>query len=212
MNVTIAILSDHPCEAWWTAARATKAAPRELAPLLRGKADSIEVPKERAHELRLWCSTIDGWDPEHPPLTFGIRGRVPSQRGTVGGLRVSVRLAPDELAVLERLASAREQSVADLLRTSALVEAMREEARPEVEDDDRAEAVAAEAIEVGDLVYTDVAHVPPRGRPERVMAVERIRELWRLDLASGAPLWLAAGTEVWRRPRSRASGRAHQDK
>src|SRR5215468_10844948 len=147
MKVTIAIDPDHPSGSWWRAARDAKHPPAELRPLLTGKATTIEVAPKRAREIRAWCAALQGWDPEAPPLSFvGLIGRPPSpRRGAVGARSLHVRIAPYELALLEPLASARGQSLVDLLLTSAMVEARREEARgPEQggDGDARAEVVA----------------------------------------------------------------------
>ena len=126
MTVTIAIDPNHPSDLWWREARDAKLAPRELRPLLGGKATTIEVPPKRARQVRTWCATLAGWDPDAAPLSFeGLVGRPPSPRRSAGAGRLTVRLAPDELAILEPLARSRGQSLADLLRASALVEARR---------------------------------------------------------------------------------------
>jgi len=202
MKVTIAIDPDHPTGSWWRAAHDAKHPPAEMRPLLTGKATMIEVAPKRARELRAWCATLVGWDPEASPLSFvGLVGRPPSPRRSAGARSLHVRLAPYELALLEPLASAREQSLADLLLTSAVVEARREEARA-AEDSDgeetRAEVVALDAIEVGDLLYTDLRGLP-RGPAERVTAVQREHNLWRVELASGPPAWFSNGARVWRK-------------
>jgi len=203
MNVTIAIDPDHPGESWWRAAQDAKRAPAELRPLLTGKAKTIEVAPKRAREIRAWCAALAGWDPEAAPLSFlGLVGRPPSpRRGAVGARSLHVRLAPYELALLDPLASARGQSLADLLLTSAVVEARREEARA-AEDGDgeetRAEVIALDAIEIGDILYTDLRGLP-RGPAERVTAVQRERDLWRVELASGPPAWFGNGVRVWRK-------------
>jgi hypothetical protein len=203
MNVTIAIDPDHPGESWWRVARDAKRAPPELRPLLTGKAKTIEVEPKRAREIRAWCAALEGWDPEATPLSFvGLIGRPPSpRRGAVGARSLHVRIAPYELALLEPLASAREQSLVDLLLTSAIVEARREEARA-IDDSDgdetRAEVVALDAIEVGDILYTDLRCLP-RGHAERVTAVQREHNIWRVELASGPPAWFGTGARVWRK-------------
>ena len=126
MTVTIAIDPNHPSELWWREARDAKHAPRELRPLLGGKATTIEVAPKRARQVRTWCATLAGWDPDATPLSFeGLVGRPPSPRRSAGAGRLTVRLAPDELAILEPLARSRGQSLADLLRASALAEARR---------------------------------------------------------------------------------------
>ncbi len=202
MKVTIAVDPDHPSGSWWRAARDAKHQPPELRPLLTGKATTIEVAPKRARELRAWCAAFEGWDPEGAPLSFvGLVGRPPSPRRSAGAGRLHLRLAPYELALLEPLASARGQSLADLLLTSAMVEARREEARATDDgdgDETRAEVVALDAIEVGDIIYTDLRRLP-RGHAERVTAVQRERDLWRVELASGSPAWFGAGARVWRK-------------
>jgi hypothetical protein len=126
MTVTIAIDPNHPSDVWWREARDAKHAPRELRAMLGGKATTIEVPPKRARQVRTWCATLAGWDPDAPPLSFeGLVGRPPSPRRSAGAGRLTVRLAPDELAILAPLARSRGQSLADLLRASALVEARR---------------------------------------------------------------------------------------
>ena len=202
MKVTIAVDPDHPGGSWWRAARDAKHPPPELRPLLTGKATTIEVAPKRARELRAWCAAFEGWDPEAAPLSFvGLVGRPPSPRRSEGARSLHVRLAPYELALLEPLASAREQSLADLLLTSAVVEARREETRATDDgdgDETRAEVVALDAIEVGDLLYTDLRCLP-RGHAERVTAVQRQHNLWRVELASGPPAWFGTGARVWRK-------------
>lgn len=202
MNVTIAIDPDHPGESWWRVAREAKRAPAELRPLLTGKANAIEVAPKRAREIRAWCAALEGWDREAAPLSFiGLIGRPPSpRRGAVGARSLHVRIAPYELALLEPLASVRGQSLVDLLLTSAMVEARREEARATDDgdgDEARAEVVALDAIEVGDTIYTDLRL--PRGHAERVTAVQREHNLWRVELASGPPAWFGNGARVWRK-------------
>lgn len=126
---TIAILSENPSEAWWAAARQAKPAPRELRPLLAGKT-AIDVEPDRARELRAWCAALPGWDSEHPPLVFGgLVGRPITTVRNSGGTKVTVRLAPEEAALLQALADERRQSVAQVLRECALGEAKRETAR-----------------------------------------------------------------------------------
>jgi len=202
MKVTIAVDPDHPGGSWWRAARDAKHPPPELRPLLTGKATTIEVAPKRARELRAWCAAFEGWDPEAAPLSFvGLVGRPPSPRRSEGARSLHVRLAPYELTLLEPLASARDQSLADLLLTSAVVEARREEARATDDgdgDETRAEVVALDAIEVGDLLYTDLRCLP-RGHAERVTAVQRQHNLWRVELASGPPAWFGTGARVWRK-------------
>jgi len=204
MKVTIAIDPDHPSESWWRAARDAKRTPRELGPLLTGKAKTIEVVPERARAMRAWCATIAGWDPDEPPLSFvGLTGRPPSPRRGAGARRLTVWLAPNEFAVLEPLATTRGHSLADLLRTSALVEAQRQASGTTDADSETGEAVTVDAIEVGDLVYVDMRHLP-RGHTERVLAVHREHDLWRFNLASGSPAWFGSGAKVWRKPRRRS--------
>jgi hypothetical protein len=202
MKVTIAIDPDHPSESWWRSARDAKRTPRELRPLLSGKAKTIEVAPERARAMRTWCATIAGWAPDAAPLSFvGLTGRPPSPRRGVGARRLTVWLAPNELAILEPLADARSQSTADLLRTSAFVEARRATTQTADADSEAgAEIVAVDAIEVGDLIYTDMRHLP-RGHTERVLAVHREHDVWRVELANGPPAWFGNGAEVWRRVR-----------
>jgi len=207
MNVTIAIAPEHPSEAWWSAARGAKGAPRELKRMIAGKVTAIEVSRERAREVRSWCATLPGWDADRAPLSFvGLVGRPPSPRRSAGGKRIVVWVSADEEAALDALRKKRGQkTLQDVLRTSALADAKREAARtsdgatPPTEG--TAEPVAVEALAVDDHVYTDTAHRPPRGRPEKVLAIRREQELWCVELASGAPLWLAAGAEIWRRQR-----------
>lgn len=82
-----------------------------------------------------------------------------------------------------------------------MVEARREEARATDDgdgDETRAEVVALDAIEVGDIIYTDLRSLP-RGHAERVTAVQRERDLWRVELASGSPAWFGTGARVWRK-------------
>ena len=164
--------------------------------------DRIEVAPKRARELRAWCATLAGWDPAAPPLSFvGLIGRPPSPRRSAGARRLQVRLAPYEFALLDPLASTRGQSLADLLLTSAVVEARREEARATDDgegDEMHAEVVALDAIEVGDILYTDLRCLP-RGHAERVTAVQREHNLWRIELASGPPAWFGNGARVWRK-------------
>jgi len=200
MKVTIAIDQGHPSESWWRAVRDAKHPP-ELRPLLTGKAATIEATPKRARELRAWCATLAGWDPAAPPLSFvGLIGRPPSPRRGAGARSLHVRIAPYELALLEPLASARGQSLADLLLTSAVVEARREEVRGTDDDGDeaRAEVVALDAIEAGDLIYTDLRCLP-RGHAERVTVVQREHNLWRVEFESGPPAWFGHGARVWRK-------------
>lgn len=127
---TIAILSENPSEAWWTAARNAKPAPRELRALLAGKSTAIDVEPDRARELRAWCAALPGWDSERPPLMFGgLVGRPITTVRNSGGTKVTVRLAPEEAAQLQALADERGQTVAQVLRECALAEAERESAR-----------------------------------------------------------------------------------
>jgi hypothetical protein len=200
MKVTIAIDPGQPSESWWRAAHDAKHPPAELRLLLTGKATTIEVAPKRARELRAWCATLVGWDPAAPPLSFvGLVGRPPSPRRSVGARRLQVRLAPYEFALLDPLASVRGQSLADLLLTSAVVEARREEARATDDGDEtRAEVVTLDAIEVGDILYTDLRCLP-RGHAERVTTVQREHNLWRVELASGPPAWFGNGARVWRK-------------
>jgi hypothetical protein len=109
-------------------------------------------------------------------------------------------LAPYELALLEPLASTRGQSLAELLLTSAVVEARREEERGTDDDGDeaRAEVVALDAIKARDLIYTDLRGLP-RGPTERVTAVQREHNLWRVEFESGPPAWFGQGARVWRK-------------
>lgn len=99
------------------------------------------------------------------------------------------------------MASKRGQSLADLLLTSAVVEARREEARAtddSASGETRAEVVALNAIEVGDLIFTDLRCLP-HGQAERVTAVQREHDLRRVELASGTPAWFGNGARVWRK-------------
>jgi hypothetical protein len=200
MTATIAIDPDHPSESWWRAAHDAKRVPPELRPLLAGKAQMIEVAPKRAREIRAWCAALAGWDPNATPLAFvGLIGGPPSPRRGAGAHSLHVRLSPHEQAVLEPLAQARGQSLADLLITLAAVEAQREAARTAGDDDEtRAEAVVIDEIEAGDFIYTDVRCLP-RGHAERVVVVHRERNLWRVDLASGPPAWFGTGAAVWRK-------------
>jgi uncharacterized protein (DUF1778 family) len=200
MKVTIAIDPGQPSESWWRAAHDAKHPPAELRLLLTGKATTIEVAPKRARELRAWCATLVGWDPAAPPLSFvGLVGRPPSPRRSVGARRLQVRLAPYEFALLDPLATARGQSLADLLLTSAVVEARREEARATDDGDEtRAELVALDAIEVGDILYTDLRCLP-RGHAARVIMVQREHNLWRVELANAPPAWFGNGARVWRK-------------
>jgi hypothetical protein len=204
MKVTIATVPEHPAEVWWSAARQAKDIPRELRPLVGGKSSTIEVSRDRARDLRAWCARLPGWDAERAALSFvGLVGRPPSPRRSAGGIRVTVRLSADERTALDALATARGQSLADVLRTSALIEAKREAARTEERADGTApaEPIAVADLAIGDLVYPNAAHLPPRGRPERVLTLRQEHELWCIELANGPPLWIAAGAHVWRRQR-----------
>jgi hypothetical protein len=200
MKATIAIDPDHPSESWWRAAHDAKSVPPDLRPLLAGKAKTIEVTPKRAREIRAWCATLAGWDPNATPLAFvGLIGRPPSPRRGAGARSLHVRFSPHELALLEPLSQTRGQSLADLLITLAAVEAQREAARTADDGDEtRAEAVTIDAIEVGDFIYTDLRCLP-RGHAERVVGVHRERNLCRVDLASGPPAWFGIGAEVWRK-------------
>ncbi len=124
---TIAILSENPSEAWWMAARNAKPVPRELRALLAGKSSAIDVEPDRARELRAWCAALPGWDSERPALVFGgLVGRPITTARRSAGTAVTVRLAPEEAALLQALAAERGQTVAQVLRESALTEARRE--------------------------------------------------------------------------------------
>ena len=207
MTVTIAINEEHPSASWWRAARGVKRPPSELRPLLSGKATTIQVEPDRARELRAWCAALVGWDPDAAPLTFvGLVGRPPSPRRAAGARRLHVRLAAHEVALLDPLAAARGLTPADLLVTSAVVEAQRAQAiatatsDPDADDGARAEVVSVDVIEIGDAIYTDLRGVP-RGQAERVTAVKRETNVWCVELASGPPAWLATGARIWRKRR-----------
>jgi len=130
MKVTIAVSPESAAAPWWSAARQSKRVPRELRPILTSKATTIEVPAPRARALRAWCATLPGWDVEPAPLTFvGLVGRPPSARRGAGAIQLSVRLSAEEAAAIEAVATARNQTLTDALRTCALVEARRIAAR-----------------------------------------------------------------------------------
>lgn len=205
MNVTIAVDADHPGEIWWRAAHDAKQAPPELRPLLTGKAKTIEVAAKRAREIRAWCAALAGWEPEATPLSFlGLVGRPPSpRRGAAGARSLHVRVAPYILALLEPLANARSQSIAELLLSIAAVEARREavsaaDRERRNRDKTDVELVTIEALEVGDVIHTDLRCLP-RGDTERVIAARREGDLWTLELADGPPAWFAHGARVWRK-------------
>jgi hypothetical protein len=131
MTATIAILSENPAATWWEAARTTKPAPRELRPLLTGKATAIDVEPARARELRAWCAALPGWDSDRAPLAFGgLVGRPITAARNASGIKVNVRLAPDEALLIQALADARGETLAQVLRDCALVEAKRDAAAP----------------------------------------------------------------------------------
>ena len=79
-----------------------------------------------------------------------------------------------------------------------MVEARREEARATDEGDGDGEVVALDAIEVGDIIYTDLRCLP-RGHAERVTVVQREHDLWRVEFANGPPAWFGNGARVWRK-------------
>jgi len=190
-KVTIARRPDHPAETWWTAARAANV-PRELAPLVAGDAEQIQTTGPRARELRAWCAGLSGWA-EEPLLFRGLRGRSPTSGRRVGGVQVSFRLSADEHNRLEALASRREQSLADLLRTAALAEVARSAATDAVAAAD-IEPATVEMLEVGDLVHAGLAPVVPA---LRVREIVRNGSVWRVELA-GEVLQLATNATVWR--------------
>lgn len=200
--MTIAV-SDDGERAWWDAARQASDAPAELRPLIAGDAWDVAVTSERARELRAWCASLAGWDPERAPLVFdALQGRPPSRRRS-SGQRVNVRFSFDEFAAISGLSTARGlSSKAEFVRRCSLLEVRREAIHVREREDEirSAETARVEGLAVGDLVYADAAHVTLRGRTARVIALRQENELWCLDLAE-SPLWLAAGTPILRRRR-----------
>lgn len=202
MKVTIAAAPEHPAPLWWSAAHLAAAIPAELEPLIAGKADAVEVPRDRARELRRWCAALPGWDPAHAPLRFrGLDGRPPSPRGMAGGVAVLVRVSKDEHDALSALASARRQSVADVLRRGGLLEVKREDASVIAQADPgiHADAIRPDMVQTGDQLYADAAHALSGGPGERVVTKRQEWGLWGIELASGAVRWLADGARAWRR-------------
>lgn len=84
--------------------------------------------------------------------------------------------------------------------TSAVVEARARggEGTDDDGDEARAEVVALDAIEAGDLIYTDLRCLPC-GHAERVTVVQREHNLWRVEFESGPPAWFGHGARVWRK-------------
>lgn len=200
-NVTIT-LTEQPAREWWSAARRATDIPVELEPLLAGESEAIEISNERARDLRVWCTSLPGWDsdPDRCPISFdGLLGRRPTARRSTG-IRINVRLSVDEQEALVALGATRGQtSLADIMRSSALLDAKRESTRmiDGVDTAAATELVAVEMLVAGDLVYSDAANAPSLAGPVRVLALRQEHDICYLELA-GAPAWVVTGTRIRR--------------